>query len=154
MIVISFVLPWAGSKINNEKPQAPPVPSITYTINVNPAVTQQSIRGFGGAPVFHAVPNRNTLFSNANNSPCGMIVAIKRGGLIDRSGFDVNRKITSASFLPNITSNTKKITSESAIDIIGTSFTYDLPSLNITTLSQVKKVLVVKRIEALTSEII
>lgn len=151
LIVISFVLHSADGKINNEKPQAPPVPSIMYTFNVNPAITQQTIRGFGGALTNS---NINTFFNNANNGQLKLMVVINRNAFSERARLNVDRKMASASFLSHLASKTKKFTTESAIDVSGTSFTYDLPSLNITNLSQVRKVLVIKRIVTVVSEII
>jgi hypothetical protein len=100
----------AGCKTKNEKPQAPSTPSITYTADIsNLAVTQRMVRGFGGATVFRPELSNaviNALSGNANNSQPGLIILRTR-----------------------VSSNAKILTAETAINVTGSFFMYNLTSL-------------------------
>jgi hypothetical protein len=100
----------AGCKTKNEKPQAPSTPSITYTADIsNLAVTQRTIRGFGGATVFRtglADAIIKILSGNGNNSQPALNILETR-----------------------VSSKTKNLVTETAVNVTGSFFMYNLTSL-------------------------
>ncbi len=78
-------------------------------------------------------PTSNVYVSAYKGNGKVVIVAVNMNGATQRIKFNVSGGTTPVSFVPHITSSSKNLTAEAAVNVTGGSFTYDLPSLSITT---------------------
>jgi glucuronoarabinoxylan endo-1,4-beta-xylanase len=77
-------------------------------------------------------PTSNVYVSAYKGNGKVVIVALNMNGATQRIKFNVSGGTAPVSFVPHITSNSKNLTTETAVNVAAGSFTYDLPSSSIT----------------------